>query len=249
MKYFVLLLLVLTISLTGNKASAQCTPDPGCMELLNPGEMCPEILADGTVGVPYSQVVTIIPPATADLGSGSVNIYKIRIDSVKNLPPGLTYQTNAAEFLVTSPLTRYCVLLSGTPTTAGTYDLIVYVKPFINIAGFPVGAPQQVDDTSLTVTVNTSTWFQPQMNQGFSLIPSKPNPFNGTTKIGFVSPGNDGAELKVYDVVGNIIYSESIESSRGENYFSFDGLKLAKGMYFYSVSNGKEVFTKQMIKN
>ncbi|PIX35017.1 MAG: hypothetical protein COZ59_07055 [Bacteroidetes bacterium CG_4_8_14_3_um_filter_31_14] len=83
----------------------------------------------------------------------------------------------------------------------------------------------------------------------FSILDGKPNPFNYSAKIGFISPNSSIVKLKVFDVIGNIVYSETISAARGENYFDFNGIKLGKGMYIYSISNGKDTFTKQLIKN
>lgn len=233
-------------------ANAQCTPDPTCMDVLNPGEICPEILPDGVVGVPYSQTVTIIPPATGNVGGTIVNIMKIKIVSVGNIPPGLSYVTNPAngEFVVTTPATRYCTLISGTPTTAGTYPLSITVTPYINVLGQPVATPNQVDDTSLAITIHPlGTGYSIVNMNKFSVLDSKPNPYSYNSKIGFISPNSTEVKLSIFDVVGNLIYRETMIAVKGENYFDFDGVKLGKGMYIYSISNGKESFTKQLIKN
>ncbi len=233
-------------------ANAQCTPDPTCMDVLNPGEICPENLPDGTVGVPYNQVVTVIPPATGTVGGQTLTILKIKLKSVGNLPAGLSYQCSPAncEFAVTNPFTRYCILISGTPTTAGSYPLSITVTPYISVYGFPTPVTDQVDDTSLAITINpyTSSYSIVNMNK-FSVLESKPNPFSFSSKIGFISPSTAEVKLTVFDVVGNLVYSEKMIGVRGENYFDFDGVKLGKGMYFYTITNGRESSTKQLIKN
>ncbi|MBI5540267.1 MAG: T9SS type A sorting domain-containing protein [Bacteroidia bacterium] len=252
MKILYSLFIIGSIVAASFNTQAQCTPDPTCMDVLNPGEICPEILPDGTVGIPYSQVVTIIPPATGSVGGSTINIVKIKIKSVGNIPPGLTYVTNPAngEFAVTTPYTRYCTLISGTPTTAGTYPLIITVTPYISVFGAPVAVTDQVDDTSLAITIHPGGTGYSIINQNkFSVLDSKPNPFSYSSKIGFISPSSGEVKLSVFDVVGNLIYKESMVAVRGENYFDFDGIKLCKGMYIYSISNGKDSFTKQLIKN
>ena len=255
MKKLYSLFIIGTIVASSINASAQCTPDPTCMDVLNPGEICPEILPDGTVGVPYSQTVTIIPPATGAVGTGgaTVAILKIKIKSVSGIPPGLSYVTNPAngEFPVTTPYTRYCTLISGTPTTAGTYPLSITVTPYINFFGSPLAVTDQVDDTSLAIIIHpagTTGYSIVNMNK-FSILDSKPNPFSYSAKIGYISPNSTEVKLSIFDVVGNLIYKESMVAVRGENYFDFDGVKLGKGMYIYSITNGKESFTKQLIKN
>lgn len=252
MKKIYSILILSAIVLGSYNANAQCTPDPLCMDVLNPGEICPETLPNGVVGIPYSQVVTIIPPATATISGQTVNIFQIKLTSVGNIPPGLTYQTNPANgmFISTNPITRYCTLISGTPTTAGTYHLSVHVMPYINVNGFPVSTnSEQIDDSSLTIIVTPTASVSSVNYNKFSILDSKPNPFNYSAKIGFISPNSGMVKLKVFDIIGNIIYSETLTAIRGENYFDFDGIKLGKGMYIYNISNGKESYTKQLIKN
>lgn len=65
--FFVLILMFSVLAY--HKAYSQCTPDPGCNDVGNPGEMCPEVLPPATVNLPYSQVVTII---LRQLSSGMV---------------------------------------------------------------------------------------------------------------------------------------------------------------------------------
>lgn len=48
----------------GFNAMSQCTPDEGCMDVENPGEICPMAFDTGYVNIPYAQTVTFIPPAT-----------------------------------------------------------------------------------------------------------------------------------------------------------------------------------------
>ncbi len=251
MKKLYLFLIFGAIALGSYNVNAQCVPDQTCMDVLNPGEICPETLPNGVVGLPYSQTVTIIPPATATISGQTINIVKIKLNSVGNMPPGLTYLTNPAngEFTVTTPYTRYCTLISGTPTTPGTYHLSIKVIPYTIILGNITALPEQSDDTSLTITVTPTASVSSINYNKFSILDSKPNPFSYTAKIGFISPNSSIVKLKVFDVIGNIIYNETISAIRGENYFDFDGIKLGKGMYIYNITNGKESYTKQLIKN
>lgn len=247
MRQFLLLLLPLAfISFNLNNLYSQCTPDVNCVDLLNPGEICPLDLPNGTVGVPYSETVTILPPPTATIGSyGTVTIYKIVITGVDNLPPGITYQANATDMF---PGTRYCVLLSGTPTTAGTYPLSVKVMPYIEILGNPVQTIEQTDDTSLAITINNSSGLYDVKSKTFQLLNIVRNPFSDYTQIGFYTPKSQKVSLKVYNVLGNEIYSENKSALTGVNYFDFTGNTLKKGVYILSITNGEKIFTKQIIR-
>ena len=233
-----------------NNVHAQCNPDPGCVDIVNDsseaGEICPELLPDGTVGVPYSEVVTIIPPYEADLGQGTVTIVKIEISGVDNIPPGLTYEANAVEMFAYN---SYCVLISGTPTTAGVYNLNVRVIPYIDIFGTPVAAPEQSDDSSLTITINNPSEINDISTKEFSLINNIQNPFNTQIQIDFYNNKSEIVQLNVYNILGETVYREKIKSVKGINHFKFTGTSIKKGMYIFSITNGKKIFTKQLIKS
>ncbi len=233
-----------------NNVKAQCTPDPGCVDIVNDscksGQICPDSLPDGTVGVPYSQVVTIIPPYEADLGQGTVTIVKIEIAGVDNIPPGLTYEANATEMFAYN---SYCVLISGTPTTAGVYNLNVRVIPYINILGTPVAAPEQSDDTSLVITINEPSGINDFSTKEFAFIDNIQNPFNTQIHIGFYNNKSEIIKLNVYNILGETVYTEKIKSVKGKNYFNFTEADIKNGTYIFSITNGKKIFTKQLIKS
>lgn len=75
-------------------------------------DITPAVAANGTVGVPYSQVFTRV----GGLGSGTIDL------GGGNLPPGLTlsFGLNTAT-------------LSGTPTTAGSYSFLLVVNDISDI--------------------------------------------------------------------------------------------------------------------
>ncbi|MFH2143471.1 MAG: T9SS type A sorting domain-containing protein [Bacteroidota bacterium] len=234
------------ISLININLYSQCTPDPSCVDAGNPGEICPLDLPNGTVGVPYSETVTILPPPTATIsGYRTVTIFKIVITGVENLPPGITYTANATDMF---PGTAYCVLLSGTPTTAGVYPLTIKVMPYISVLGNPVQTVEQVDDTSLAITINSSNGLYDVKSKTFQIINISRNPFSDYTQVGFYTPKSQKVSLKVYNVLGNEIYFENKTSSTGINYFDFTGNSLNKGVYILSITNGEKIFTKQIIK-
>jgi len=212
--------------------------------------MCPEDLPPATAGVPYNQIVTVIPPSSFTYNNQTVNIAKIKITQVQNLPNGLTYQCNPSncEFTVTNPITRYCILLSGTPTTPGTYPLTIRVVPYILVLGVPTALPEQVDDTSLVMIVNQASGYEIVNTTKFTVLPPYPNPFTSTVKLSVYSPSTNNVVLQLYDVLGNLVYEEKAVVPKGEYTFKFDGTCLKKGVYIYKINTGKEYYVKQLIK-
>jgi hypothetical protein len=243
-KLFVLLLPLLLIALNTIRLNAQCTPDLSCKDTLTPGQICPESLADGYVGQPYNQAVTIIPPSSAVIDDLTIIIYKIEIDTVTNLPPGITYQVNAKELF---PGTAYCVLLSGTPLLAGQYNIGITVIPFINVLGSIVALPPVENDTSVKMTIFDPDQIRNQYDDGFTVLTTGTN-YYGEIKLGFESTQHERIALKIFNYMGSLIYHESMISKPGENYFEFTGNNLLPGCYIYSISSRMSVYSGKVIK-
>ncbi len=226
--------------------SAQCTPDTNCIDVDNPGQVCPDTLTGAYLGEPYYQPVTFIAPDSAFIGNSGVKITKIEIDTIANLPPGITYSTDTNVFF---PDTMYCVLISGTPSDTGTFYIDISVIPYIwsDILGEVKMDPQH-DSTSIFIVVSEPSFLAERNGPGFSLINPRPNPFRESVKIGFTTPDPKDAELVIYDLSGKEIYRETLSSRPGKNYFRFTGAALSPGVYPYSVSTAGKRLTGKLVK-
>ncbi len=80
--------------------------------------------------------------------------------------------------------------------------------------------------------------------QAYSLSQNYPNPFNPTTTINFTMKKAGTASLKVYDVLGRLVFQKSIEAKYGSNSYNFDGTNLTSGIYFYQLNT--ENFSKTL---
>lgn len=69
-------------------------------------------------------------------------------------------------------------------------------------------------------------------------ITSYPNPFNSLVNLSISSPGNQQAIVKLYDVAGKMLLTETKNLFSGNNSFSVTGLeKFSKGIYFLEIKN------------
>ena len=152
MKKTLLLIAAFAFSLALNAqiCDPPCTPDPSCVDIENPGEVCPEVLPTATEGVYYDETVTVIPPSSYQ---GLPVIHSIKITNVEGLPEGMSWCKSQDIFLVTTPATSYCCQLYGTPAQVGEYPLTLTIVPYINVLGTPWAQDPMTDDTSLTVIV------------------------------------------------------------------------------------------------
>jgi hypothetical protein len=249
MKNFILICMGMLFSIINfHEIHGQCTPDTiGCVDVLLPGEICPDTLPDGELGVEYNQTVTIWPPSTHSFEGFPITIIKIQIISVDSLPPGLEYEVNAEDLY---PGTAYCSLISGTPTDTGLFTLAIKVVPYI-INPFGIDTIMwnpQVDDTSVFIRINSPSNIEDLNKEEFHII-NEPNPFNSKTRIGCITGKTIEVELYVFDILGKLVYNEKIIAERGESYFEFTGENLTKGIYIYSIKNKEISFSQRLIKS
>lgn len=226
--------------------SAQCTPDPGCLDTLQPGEYCPQDFPPLLLNVPYDEVITFILAFEFEYNGTTYTLDSIAVDSVRNIPPGLTYSSSANGYV---PDSAYCSQLSGTPTQAGEFPLAFYLEPFIDFGEGPVSLGQFMDDTSVVVTVYDPTGIDPRQADQFRILPIIPNPFSDRTRISFYTPYQDRVSLQVYNILGKLVYEEARNASSGEQEFEFTGGELLPGTYFYRVINRNELYTGKFIKS
>ena len=224
----------------------QCEPDTSnCEDTGESGEICPRYLPEGQVNVPYDAVITVIPPSEYSFGTSSIQIDYMIVDSVSNLPAGLTYEANADRFYADS---AYCVQISGLPTETGVDTLSIYVTVFIFYGEASIPVPQVVDDTSVVITITEAAGIDPGLFNEFHLLPNKPNPFSERTTVGFFTPIDARIELQVFNILGTLVYEEKGGFPPGEYNFDFDGRGLAPGTYFYRVANQDQYRTGKLIK-
>lgn len=239
------LLFIIGMAISGY---GQCVPDTAnCEDIDKPGQICPDTLPAAVLATYYEQVFTVIPPYEFDLGTGIIPIYKIVLDSVTNLPPGISYEPNATELF---PGSAYCVLISGTPTEIGTFPLNIYVTPFliIELLEDTVQLDQVKDSTSLFIQVNSTIGLPVMSTDQIKLLPVKPNPFTMSSRIGLTSDKFGVGELWVFYITGQIAHHEEIWIQPGKNYFDFRGEKLRRGIYLYRVSFMGKSFTSRVVK-
>ncbi len=226
---------------------SQCIPDTeNCIDINEPGQICPAVLATGTVGQAYEEHITIIAPDSAALEQNVIGLVKIRLDAVGNLPPGINYSSEHMEFF---PNQAYCVSISGVPLQSGTYYLKITVTPFIMVFTTLISLPAQTDSTSVFMIIEPSTSINYQNSPDFALINPYPNPFESATRIGFISPSTGETELVIFNMLGKIIYREKIISASGLNYFNYDGGSLPPGYYSYAIIREQGSLKGRLVKS
>ena len=86
------------------------------------------------------------------------------------------------------------------------------------------------------------------MPNEFRLEQNYPNPFNPTTAMSFALPQAAHVKLQVFDMLGRVVttvYEGHLEA--GVHSYSFDGSKIASGVYLYRLTAGDMTETRKMV--
>jgi hypothetical protein len=200
----------------------------------------------------------------------TVDIDSIRIDRIDSLPCGIMWTTsNADKNNVFKELEQGCISFYGT-----TSDPMGQYNPLMKITAFVSGsAPVDSIDSrlggirvDLTVVAAGSTCTPVDTNGAFqqssclrttltgiddlnevTSFSNSPNPFNTATIISFTASEARNYTLKVYDVTGRIVHESAVNAKNGKNDITFSRKGLDAGVYFYSLSNGKEKISNKMV--
>jgi aminopeptidase N len=82
----------------------------------------------------------------------------------------------------------------------------------------------------------------------YSMYQNYPNPFNPVTRISFDIPKKSEVTLKIYNVLGELVYLLLDETKNPGTYsVSFDGTNLPSGVYYYKIAAGNYTETKKMV--
>lgn len=246
------LLITASIITSGLFANAQCIPD---VTITDPG-VYPDSatgLAVGMVGVPYNQVIQVrtfldTVVNVAPFGTVNFQLDSITITGVSGLPPGITYACNpgTCKFLASS---NGCLLLSGTPVTAGIYPITVDVMAkgkLTNLGNLSFSQPQTV--TYYTITIDTNSGIMELLPKDkLSMSQNLPNPYRDKSVVYFNTPSGGKLEFKVFNILGKVVYSEWITAKRGVNTYTLDASKFNSGIYMYSLTSGTSTVTRRMV--
>ena len=90
--------------------------------------------------------------------------------------------------------------------------------------------------------------FNSAVTSRFELYQNQPNPFNGSTSIGFNIPEQGSARLTITDVSGRVLKSISADYSKGYHQVILDRSELgASGILYYTLETATQTATRKMI--
>ena len=193
-----------------------------------------------------------------------VYLNTIAVNSVNGLPMGFDWEC-ASQDVDGSITENNCTFPGGgygclrlfsdvVPNIVGTYPLVVALDIVAEYEVFGVMIPVEVtDDTMLNYLVlivdeaNNSDVAELVDSRSFNSLGTYPNPFNNSANIHFGNDKNSEVLFSVYDVLGNLVYSDKINSIIGHNEYIFERGSLESGMYTYTLFNGEKVISNNII--
>ena len=75
-----------------------------------------------------------------------------------------------------------------------------------------------------------------------------PNPGNGLVQFAMNGANNKDANIKVFDITGNMIFERTLNVN-GVSNISYDFSNFSKGIYIVNISSGNDNFNKKLIIN
>jgi hypothetical protein len=205
----------------------------------------------GTVGQAYLQNVTIvIPKDTTVSGLGTLQYNHVDLQTNittpvnYGLPPGLSLTGTPSTFKFPGNDSS-CMVIYGTPTTAGSYTLSFTLKVYV------VGSPIAI--TSYTVgyyiiNIAAASGISTSKNYDFSVMQNNPNPVINNTTIKFTAPVDGKAKMSLYNIAGQKITEKEFAAQRGDNSYEFDAAALESGIYIYALElNGQKQIRRMVV--
>lgn len=199
---------------------------------------------------------TVVINLSSALPSGGT--YKLRVMAIEglvhyNTPPGSNGETNFFQvFRWAYPNTTGV----NSPTTAGTYTYVYTYKrlpTWVDTSVYTVAFVQN-DNNKEVINSGRGTYSITGIpgNNGipanYSLSQNYPNPFNPATVISFELPKSGNTSLKVYDMLGSLVYTLVDGNLNAGRYtYEFDGSDIASGMYVYKLESGDFSISKRMM--
>ena len=148
-----------------------------------------------------------------------------------------------------------CVRLysDAVDNVVGTYPLLVSLDIAAEYEVFGIMIPVEVTDESLLNYLvlivdegNNSSIGEIVDSRQFKGLGTYPNPFGESTTIHFGNNNSNNVKFSVFDVLGNLVYTDNIDSKIGHNEYDFNKGLLKTGLYTYTLYNGSKTISERV---
>lgn len=260
--------IIFILSIVG-LTQAQCTADYDFGSAgfgVSPDPLLGESFEEAILGEPYEDIIHILVPTSAadvdDSFPEALGIDSLSLASIQliDLATSTTYSPEEVGLMVAcnnngdseDPCTfmggeQYCALLSGTPTIAGEFQLIITVTGYVFFIT-EIAEDIVFDQYTFTITDPTSS-ISEQAVYDLELGQNSPNPATNYTYIPYTLETAGTATIKVTNLMGEVVYERNVQGSPGAARLKVDVTDISAGIYLYSIEADQKVKTKRMLIN
>lgn len=203
-----------------------------------------------------------------------ITIDSLRIDAINNLPAGSCWATNKTNNQFNKEEDG-CIKVTGVVcANPGQYKLTILVTAFtsIGVIGPNLDAStvnlkyfvrvKNNGDADVAVDTNQTAAFAKPAGYSASAVGCGvginevesinamnvvPNPFNNKAVVSFVSDKTAVMTERLSNMLGAVVYKNTVNVKVGENSSVLDANNLPAGVYFYSISDGKSTTTRRVV--
>ncbi len=266
MKKQILLATLLVASF--NFATAQCTPSDhdwmGATFGVSPDPQLGETFDNAFLGLPYNDVVYVLAPISAadvdPLFPPTLLIDSISLDSIaifngladvqlSNIGLNVTCNNgddspNPCMFM---PGNMYCGDITGIPNVPGNFPVTIYATVYINLG--LLGGVQAIgySFTNYSLNVIDPDNIEILAVQSIEVFQNIPNPASNFTEVQVLLMQPDAVQLDIMNLVGEKVYSKTVDGKRGTNIIKLNTSEFESGVYLYSVQCADKKVTKRMV--
>lgn len=186
-----------------------------------------------------------------------IDVAEFSIDSIKlmevvGVPEGMSVYFSEEDSVYVGNSVG-CVTLFGTPTTPmiGHHDLVFLVEGWVGLGVNVISLYETTDEysaiTGYDFIVQDPAGVESLDMNRFSVSQNSPNPFTGKTTISYTVLNGSEVTFVVYNVMGELVKEAHYSAAQGINTIELNAGELNSGIYFYTLSNGKETISKRML--
>lgn len=255
--------------------SQECSPhNSGITPLGGPvggGFDAPDVTPCAVQGTAYTHDIQFTMYSSFDF-LGHQTVDAIQFLGVDNLPCGLCWDADQADRKYAANEDGALRIQGTTTDAAGQYKLALTLRAWINGGATPQDIPANlVDQTGirLFIRVNTAAGACASVDTSanatnlnstgatcagsnvvevsdvFSSLQLVPNPMNDIATLSFVSSKNAVYTIRMTDVTGKAVSSNEFEAKIGVNTTTIERNNLPAGVYFLSITDGKNITTRR----
>ncbi|MDH3650371.1 MAG: T9SS type A sorting domain-containing protein [Saprospiraceae bacterium] len=215
------------------------------------------IPVNACISTPYDLTFFLNSPSNVTIAGTAVEVNWIRVDSVANLPKGITFDCSVSDCMV-FPDSIACIRLSGTPEVInepGDYELVIFMTASTNIIPmlpimFPseaLGAPGSytltLDAEGACDSITAAKDFtEPEALSIF------PNPVDHSLNVHWNSKENGEGSIQLLSLTGQVLREEKFQTQPGRVEHKLNVGGMADGLYLLQFTSKQTNFRRKILK-